>query len=322
MANRKLSSCDHADEDYIDMEVSSSSTLFCYSISSPQQPREFEFQMFSPSLEREPTISPADELFYKGKLLPLHLPPRLQMVQKLLQSSNTSHENKAETFEQNYTNTTPTPTTSTSSTPFESCNVSPSHSCPVSRELNPTEYFFECPTEVLGFIDDHPKKSWSKKLKLIKQSSLGMKLKASGAYVKSLFSKSGCSDEACFESTRKNGAEGIASKGKECLKRNIKVGKKNPFGHIHNERYKMAGIEKEKMSKDNGCRRRSSFSGVIKHCSSSSASYSSLFSSANSKEFFELHLLKRSDNSEIESAVQGAIAHCKQSPVAVLLKKD
>lgn len=77
-------SYDQADEDYIDMEISSFSKFF--SLSSPPQTREFEFQMSSSSAEREPTNSPADELFYKGKLLPLHLPPRLQMVEKLLQS--------------------------------------------------------------------------------------------------------------------------------------------------------------------------------------------------------------------------------------------
>lgn len=37
-------------------------------------------------------LSPADDLFYKGQLLPLHLPPRLRMVEHL-SSKNTSQEN-------------------------------------------------------------------------------------------------------------------------------------------------------------------------------------------------------------------------------------
>ncbi|KAH0870148.1 LOW QUALITY PROTEIN: hypothetical protein HID58_077170 [Brassica napus] len=58
-------------------------------------PREFEFQMshLCP-LEIDKTTFPADELFYKGKLLPLHLPPRLLMVQKLitpLTKNSTAH---------------------------------------------------------------------------------------------------------------------------------------------------------------------------------------------------------------------------------------
>ncbi|OVA03562.1 hypothetical protein BVC80_1651g67 [Macleaya cordata] len=313
-------SSDHADEeDYIDMEVSSS-TFFCYSITSPH-PREFEFQMSSKFLEREQTTtSPADELFYKGKLLPLHLPPRLQMVEKLLQNSNTTFELQSESFEENFN----TPLTTTNTTPFASCNISPAESCQVSRELNPDEYFFECSTDVSSFIDEHKKKSWSKKLKLIKQISLGLKLKASRAYLKSLFTKSGCSDESCTEAA-KNVNERTISKAKECLSKYVKVGKKNPFGQIQRQSDdQIRGTEKEKMIEDNGSHRRS-FSGAIKRhsatksssssSSSGSSSSSSLLSSFNSNGFYEVHLLKRSNsaNSEFESSIQGAIAHCKQS---------
>ncbi|KAI3973486.1 hypothetical protein MKW92_045938 [Papaver armeniacum] len=287
------------EEDCIDMEVSYSSTFFCYSIGSPPQQvsGDFEFQMpSSTSLECETTlISPGDELFYKGNLLPLHIYPRLQMVEKLLKTSTTSHENKAESFSENYTSNT--------TTTFDSCNDSPTHSYTVSKELNAAdEYFYECPTdEVIGFIVENPKKSWSKKLKLIKQSSLGMKLKSSGAYFKSLFSKSGCSNESCFETNRKNGVEEIASNGKECLKKYIKVEQnKNPFGQSQIDGYKVtgnvmkAGIGREKMTEANGHSRRKSFSGALNQCPPSS-----LFSNANSNDIFELHLLRRSksDNS-------------------------
>ncbi|KAJ3676656.1 hypothetical protein LUZ60_004068 [Juncus effusus] len=71
--------------DYIDMDLSPK-------ILSPRD-REFEFKMGSNSnqFERETNAYPADELFYKGNLLPLHLPPRIELVQKLL------HESKEET---------------------------------------------------------------------------------------------------------------------------------------------------------------------------------------------------------------------------------
>ncbi|XVF00081.1 hypothetical protein REPUB_Repub03eG0254900 [Reevesia pubescens] len=171
-----LLSNDFEDGEYIDMEVSSYSNFFCNSRSSPPHPREFEFQMSSVSMESEPTTtSPADELFYKGNLLPLHLPPRLQlqMVKKLLQNSISVYEDRKDNFEEFYctplmtTVTTPT----TTSTPFESCNISPSEVCRVSRELNLEEYLFEYSTEeVSNSIGENPKKSWTKKLKLIKQS--------------------------------------------------------------------------------------------------------------------------------------------------------
>ncbi|CBI25304.3 unnamed protein product, partial [Vitis vinifera] len=196
--------CDDADEDYIDMEVSSYSNFLCHSISSPPHPREFEFHMSSSSLEREITTSPADELFYKGKLLPLHLPPRLQM-----------------------------------------------------------------------------------------QSSFGLKLKASRAYLKSLFGKPGCSDESCVAPAR-TVDEASGSKSKESLK---------------------------KINEDGGHHRRS-FSGAFKRhlitkssSSLSSSGSSSSSSSSNANGSHEFQFLKRSSsaNSEFECSIQGAIAHCKQS---------
>nr|GMC89085.1 probable membrane-associated kinase regulator 4 [Ipomoea batatas] len=61
------------DDEYIDIEVNSF---------SPQS-TDFEFQMTSSFNDnKELTVLPADDLFYKGKLLPLLLPPRLQTHQE------------------------------------------------------------------------------------------------------------------------------------------------------------------------------------------------------------------------------------------------
>nr|GMC82261.1 probable membrane-associated kinase regulator 4 [Ipomoea batatas] len=66
------------DDEYIDIEVNSF---------SPQS-TDFEFQMPSSLNDnKELTMLPADDLFYKGKLLPLLLPPRLQTVQNLLKTT-------------------------------------------------------------------------------------------------------------------------------------------------------------------------------------------------------------------------------------------
>ncbi|KAL6624349.1 hypothetical protein ACP70R_031670 [Stipagrostis hirtigluma subsp. patula] len=73
-------------DDYIDMDLTPTATPH-----QPSSPR-FEFQSAGAGCggcgggkNREETFaSPADELFYKGNLLPLHLPPRLQLVQRLL----------------------------------------------------------------------------------------------------------------------------------------------------------------------------------------------------------------------------------------------
>ncbi|XP_066364231.1 probable membrane-associated kinase regulator 3 [Miscanthus floridulus] len=70
-------------DDYIDMDLTPAATP----VPPPSSPR-FEFQSAGAgdARHREAAFaSPADELFYKGNLLPLHLPPRLQLVQRLLQ---------------------------------------------------------------------------------------------------------------------------------------------------------------------------------------------------------------------------------------------
>ena len=322
-----LPSYNYADEDYIDMEVSPSANFLCYSINSPPQSREFEFQMSSISHGRE-FISPADELFYKGKLLPLHLPPRLQMVQKLLHNSNAAaFEDKEEAFDEEFFTipfmaSTIKPPTNTS-TPLESC-ISPSESRRVSNELNPDAYFFEWSSDVSGSVHELPKKSWLMKFK---QSSLGQKFNASRTYLKSLFSKSGCSDESCAKAACNEQACNV-SKGKQCLSKYMKIAKKTPFEQIENERYQMSptvmkSIDKE-MVDDGVNSHRRSFSGAIgRHsptkCSSSSFSSSGSSScssfSFNSNGFYDSQLLKRcsSANAEIEISIEGAIAYCKQS---------
>ncbi|KAJ7972493.1 Membrane-associated kinase regulator 4 [Quillaja saponaria] len=327
MATKQPSS-NRADEEYIDMELSSSSSnFFSYSIASPPQTREFEFQMTSVSNEKESTTFPADELFYKGKLLPLHLPPRLKMVQNLehLKSESPLEENCS--F--HLTNDLRLPSTSTSITPLESCTISPSESCRVSSELNPDEYLFDWSTEMRAFLGDHPKKSWFKKLKQIKQFSLCQKLKASRTYLKSLFRKSDCSDRTCANAACSNVGARKESKGKDCLNKCLKVARKNPFDIIDDNeaqitRSLMKAIKRD-MIEDGLISHRKSFSGVIQRHSantSSSGSYSSSSSSSSSSSFsfssngfYDLQLLKRSStaDSEIESSIEGAIAHCKQS---------
>lgn len=317
-----LSSYLGADEDYIDMEISSSPNLFCFSEKTSPQGREFEFQMSTTSDATESTTSPADELFYKGKLLPLYLPPRLQMVQTLLTSSaSTRFEATKEAPEDEdahygipFISISTAPSTNIS-TPLESRNISPSESCRVSCELNPAEYFFEWSTEFSGFINTHPKKSWSKKLKMFKQSSLTQKLKASRAYLKSLFIKSACSDESCAKAARNSEAE-QDPKARDFSSKYIKVTDL------------IKGIDKEGMEENINSHRRS-FSGAIKRhspskCLSSSSSSSSGASSSsssfsiNSNALYESHSLKRSssDASDIEISIQSAIAHCKNSQLA------
>lgn len=317
----------HVDEDYIDMDLCSSPNFFSYSLSSPPSNREFEFQMS----EKESSTCPADDLFYKGKLLPLHLPPRLQMVQKLIENSNTHFEyiksdSPLEHRKFPFTTTT------------ESSNISSSESRRVSSDVNPNEYQLGWFSDMNNLIGDLPKKSWPKKLKQMKQFWLGQRLKASRAYLKTLFNKSGCSDKFCASAATINnmGGEKKSSKCKECQNNYMKVSRKNlnPFESFYDNKQQsqvtcaMVKTLKREMHdvEDDFCDHRRSFSGVgQRHCatkaylslstsSSGSSSTSSSFS-FSSGGYYDLQLFKRSisANYELESSVEGAIAHCKQS---------
>ncbi|KAK8662339.1 hypothetical protein V6N13_091918 [Hibiscus sabdariffa] len=195
----------HEDDEYIDMEITSFSNFFTKSRSS----REFEFQMSSLPMEREPTTSPADELFYKGKLLPLRL---LEISESGFDSV---YGDKNGVFEELYgtplatTVTTPTST----STPFESCNISPCDSC------------------------SNPKKSWTKKLRL------SSRLKTSSSYLKAFFGKSGCSDES--SAAAKDGNRATIPKPKQSQFRQINQDKgrklaNNGNGNPHRRSFSMA----------------------------------------------------------------------------------
>lgn len=321
-------SCDHhAEEDYIYMEVGSVPTIFSHHFSKTSSSpiaREFEFQM-STSLEKDSAPSPADELFYKGKLLPLLLPPRLQMVEKLLQNANINNYYESKKFEDSsifdesfstplFTNTNNTPTAN--NTPFESCNISPSESCQVSRELNPEEYYnlFEYSTEASNLLSDqNPKISWTKKFNLIKQ-------------LKSFLSKSSCTNETSAAAAATSRSFPRAN---ERVNKYIKAAKKSPFGQIQNGGKKVSrssNFDKELLGKNEiggSGRHRRSFSGAIKKISvarsssflTSSSGSSSASSSTNSNGSRELQFFKGSNslNSDIESPIQAAIAHCKRS---------
>ncbi|KAL8149819.1 hypothetical protein AgCh_006730 [Apium graveolens] len=310
MASTNLPFYNHAEDMYIDMELRCSSTSVFFS--SPQT-RDFEFQMCEfTHLEKETITSPADELFYKGKLLPLHLPPRLEMVEKLLQTTKKSKEGQECSIAfSSTTNTTPLD---------QSCNISPSESCRVSCELNPADYF-EWSSELSGFVSgtDQPKKSWSKyKLKLMKHSCLGQKLKASRAYLKSLFSKSGSDQSSVKATCNDEESEHVTKGNKDYFSRYIKVAKKTSYDQL------VKGMKIPTLGLDQGnniTTDRKSFSGTkqrsstIKSSTSSGASSLSSSFSFYSNGVYEPPLLKRSNSatSEIESSIEAAIAYCKKS---------
>ncbi|KAL5066706.1 hypothetical protein RYX36_017593 [Vicia faba] len=245
------------------------------------------------------------------------------MVEKLLQNPHKTFEEEKYIFEEYYSTPLATTafTTPVTGTPFESCNISPSDSCQVSRELSAEEYYnldYE-PSDIGGFVIENQKKSWTKKLK---QSSLGSKLKASRAYLKSLFGKSGCSYENYVTSSTKVADEGSVSKAREIMNKHVQGANKNPYGQIQRHRYQSSISVmrefKEKSIEDGSNHHRRSFSVGIKLLSGNKSSSSSSSFSVSNKAYgcHQTHqLLKRcsSTSSEIENSIQGAIAYCKKS---------
>jgi hypothetical protein len=317
------------EEDYIDMDLSSpaaseaattTASLLCYTsamAASPQHSREFEFHMLAPPDLREPVASPADELFYKGKLLPLHLPPRIQMVEKLLESAAEKGLLSASTAP---------------ATPYQSCNVSAANSCYASGELNAEYYFHECistGSDAAGEAAAYEKKPWSKKLKFIRHLNLGLKLKASKAYLKTIFATKGGNPDD------KNGVP----RANELSNAQFNTWRKNPFGHIRSKRYIASPISNSTTVggkfKEDECGHRRSFSSVIIRYSSSnkassvsssscSSSNSSSFSIPSSNDSGVGPVLRRSSSasSEMDNPIQGAIAYCKKSQQLASVRKS
>ena len=67
-----------------------------HSISSSSS-SDFEFTISVSPHQASTALCPADELFYKGQLLPLHLSPRLSMVRTLILASSRTSSSSSET---------------------------------------------------------------------------------------------------------------------------------------------------------------------------------------------------------------------------------
>nr|GMC90529.1 probable membrane-associated kinase regulator 4 [Ipomoea batatas] len=174
------------DDEYIDIEVNSFSP----------KTTDFEFHMTSSFNDnKELTMLPADDLFYKGKLLPLLLPPRLQTVQNLLKTTPTGdhHSNIVDDDEfiiMEFASSTPWENSTSDSTQVEPFRL--------SFSLTPAENFKRSTCLSTSIIKHQEKKhSWLiSKLRLFKKSLIGNRGKAASRVcsLRSFFRKSACRD--------------------------------------------------------------------------------------------------------------------------------
>ncbi|CAL0311341.1 unnamed protein product [Lupinus luteus] len=104
---------------------------------------DFEFTISISPRKSSSTLCPADQLFYKGQLLPLHLSPRISMLRTLLLSSSSSSSSSS---------TTTTTTTTSTSTARHSTDSHSSFNSDLA--LLPHSHSSSRPSSVTDFDDD------------------------------------------------------------------------------------------------------------------------------------------------------------------------
>ncbi|XP_068663373.1 probable membrane-associated kinase regulator 1 [Aristolochia californica] len=294
--------------------------LNLFSLSSAPS-SDFEFTVsLSPTSNKPSHLCPADELFYKGQLLPLHISPRLDMVRTLLASSSSSSSSDSNTIGSRDSNGS-----SNDSSSFNS-DILLLNDCDSSRPSSATddEDFKKQPTS-------HTKRSKYFSLSLF--SSVFLRKEKSN------------SNSNSVSPTKK-----IGSSAKEVIKKYVKM-VKPLYGRLSPKNPTAVGssflVKAERPSREirmdchhsgatnliedvRGCYRHSSFSGNLNlRCPRQSRSFavscpSSMRSSPSHSGVLRPGHYSDSSSSmeELQSAIQGAIAHCKNSMAQGTLKKS
>lgn len=127
MGKRTRTTLDHRDSKPQTLPPSPSHSF------SSSSSSDFEFTISISPRKSSSALCPADELFYKGQLLPLHLSPRLSMVRTLLlaSSSNSSSSDTSTTASRDSTGSS-----NDSQHSFNSELVLPAESCDSSRRAS------------------------------------------------------------------------------------------------------------------------------------------------------------------------------------------
>jgi hypothetical protein len=309
------------EEEYIDMDLSSAA------------PGAREFEFMSAPLDRwgEPLASPADELFYKGKLLPLHLPPRIQMVEELLVDGR----GRGDLLFPLHHGTTTTSSSTAPATPYESCAASPADSRYVSGELSVEAYFQEYAAARLALADAaepgerRPTTTWSRKLRFVRQLNLGLRLKASKAYLKTIFAAAKPGQQ--HTDGRMDDVGAPTGAREELARGHLRAWRKNPFAQIRSNRCVASQSHAAPAAGGGRCKEREhghrrSFSSVIVRYSSSNKTspVPAPPPPSSSESDCAGPALRRSSSasSEVENPIQGFIAYCKKSQQLASVRKS
>ncbi|KAI8561368.1 hypothetical protein RHMOL_Rhmol04G0333500 [Rhododendron molle] len=282
---------------------------------------EFEFMTISLSPRKSSASATADDLFYKGQLLPLHLSPRLSMVRSLLlSSSSTSSSATTVTSSSRPSTSSSRPSSATDSDTSSSSSSRPS-SATADDELKRLKYTSSSSTST---STTHFKKP-NKYLSSLSRFSSVFRVKENK--VRGPENMSGSSVKRAKEVFRK-----YLKKVKPLYNKLSSSSQKHqqsiPTNYSGNLSLSLTsdGLVKER-EKDSGHGSLShSFSGNLlypRKKASATSCPSSMRSSPNHSGLLYRNGLPAMTNpvrdsssmEELQSAIQGAIAHCKKSMV-------
>jgi hypothetical protein len=272
-------------DDYIDMDLTPS-------VPPPSSPR-FEFQSAgaagADARHREAAFaSPADELFYKGNLLPLHLPPRLQLVQRLLQDQEQPP-------------------------PLRGAKRDAESDPAAATESGDSDADAAAAAAGGKACAAKTKPSWAKKLKVVKRW-------ASREYIRSLFLARPPLPSDIVAGVGAGAGASASGHGIGSVSARGSVLEQEEACQCHHRKSFSGIIRRVRLVATSN-----KVPGTSPLCSSSSSSSSSTPSCGNANGFFfrtaaasagtATPALKRSSSagSSEEGAIQGAIAHCKRS---------
>ncbi|KAF5941736.1 hypothetical protein HYC85_019378 [Camellia sinensis] len=264
-------------------------------------------------------LCPADELFYKGQLLPLHLSPRLSMVRTLLLSSSSTSSSSDTTTTASRDSTASTTTDCDSSRPssvaeedeLKRLNTTFHH----HQQIKKPKYFslsrFSSVFRKSRDSDDNPSGSSVKRMSATAKEVIRKYLKK----VKPLYEKL---------SQKQNQKMGNVSDMGVKIDGSVKERGTDVVPIVENSRKDNNGVLSHSFSGNLGYPRKRR--SIVSSCPSSMRSspshsgilYRNGFSGFNNNTNNPVRGVGYADASsmeELQSAIQGAIAHCKNSMV-------
>ncbi|KAK9146694.1 hypothetical protein Sjap_006597 [Stephania japonica] len=294
------------------------------SISSSSSMSDFEFTLSVSPRKASVNLCPADELFYKGQILPLQLSPRLSMVRTLTNSS-ASDRSRDSTGSSNSTDSnTSSSSSSAASTDFLLRNESSSRRSFHDKDDDLTR-MLSCP------VDGNRRNPRTRKLKYFTLPRLpSVFSKKDGRNRKVHHHK-----EVGIANNNLNNVKSVtkmSASAKEMIRKYLKKVKPlyEKLSHKHQnqtqEQHKICEnsreATKEEVLNNGGSRISHSFSGNLRYpMRRRSSCVSSCPSSIRSSPSHSGVLcgvsptiaVDSSSMEELQCAIQGAIAHCKQS---------